>query len=65
MSLVSSEGDDPVFNTGSCHDAHPQAIPGIDISLGCCTEHVLNKRDSLLNTQWLLGHILLILVSNL
>ena len=64
-SLVSSEGDDPVFNAGGCHNAHPQAISSVNVSLSCCTEHVLNERDCLLNSQWLLGDILLILVANL
>lgn len=65
LSLVSSEGDDPVFNAGSRDDAHPQTISSVDVSLGSCAEHVLNERDRLLNRKWLLRHILLILVTNL
>lgn len=54
-----------MFNTGSCDDADPQSIPSVDVSLSSRTEHILNERDSLLNSKWLLCHILLILVANL
>lgn len=54
-----------MFNAGSCDDADPQSIPSVDVSLSSCTEHILNERDSLLDSKWLLCHILLILVANL
>ena len=54
-----------MINAGSCHNADSQSITGVDVSLGSCTEHILNERHCLLNCQWSLYNSLLVLVANL